>query len=205
STELCANKDIRQEVRIVTHQKKKAMLFDVVHSRPYDKILIFAGTKRMVSSICRDLLQSNVRAVESHGGLSQTKRERALQLFQGKTNVMVATDVAARGLDVKNISLVLNFDFPQTVEDYVHRIGRTGRSGTKGEAITFFTENDSPFARDLVKVLIQANQEVPIGLKDIANRSKKDSVSFRDASASRPKTFNRLSVSADWKKAARVR
>ncbi|XP_022705207.1 DEAD-box ATP-dependent RNA helicase 20-like [Varroa jacobsoni] len=204
STELCANENIKQEVRVIPENRKRAMLLDIVHSRPTHKILIFAGTKRTVSSIARELLQSGIRCVESHGDLSQAKRERSLQHFKGTTNVMVATDVAARGLDVQNISLVINVDFPQTVEDYIHRIGRTGRSGSKGEAITFFTEADAPFAKGLISVLAQADQEIPAHLRDIANRASKHNTGFRNREY-RPHApkFSRLSRSSNWRHAAR--
>ena len=97
-----------------------------------------------------------------HGDKDQHERDQVLREFkEGKTPIMVATDVAARGLDVKEVMVVINFDFPNNVEDYVHRIGRTGRAGKKGTAVTFFTSKAGKNARELSKILADAGQPVP--------------------------------------------
>merc|ERR1712166_1048282 len=100
-----------------------------------------------------------------HGDKSQGDRNAALAAFKdGSLPLPVATDVAARGLDIPNVEYVVNYTFPLTVEDYVHRIGRTGRGGKKGAAYTFFTENEKQLAGGLVNILKDAKQEVPEGL-----------------------------------------
>lgn len=103
-------------------------------------------------------------------------RENVLRSFkEGRTNVLVATDVAARGLDVDDIACVVNYDMSNNIEDYIHRIGRTGRRGRSGTAVTFLeTHSDSTarLAKPLIKVLAQANQEVPQELQDIANMTR---------------------------------
>ena len=104
-----------------------------------------------------------------HGDKSQNERDMALAEFKSGTSpILVATDVAARGLDVKDIQLVVNYDFPNNIEDYVHRIGRTGRAGAKGTAITLFTSDNNKQARDLVKLLQQTQQYVPPELQQMS-------------------------------------
>ncbi|KAG8053201.1 hypothetical protein GUJ93_ZPchr0001g30904 [Zizania palustris] len=106
-----------------------------------------------------------------HGDKSQSERDSVLSEFRsGRCPILVATDVAARGLDIKDIRVVVNYDFPTGVEDYVHRIGRTGRAGATGLAYTFFCEQDSKYASDLVKILEGANQSVSQQLRDMVSR-----------------------------------
>jgi len=114
------------------------------------------------------LKSEGIRCVELHGDKTQNYRDRSLDLFKnGIINVLIATDVASRGLDIKNIDYVINFDMPQTIENYIHRIGRTGRAGNKGKSISFFTNNDIPLASDLVNVLNLSKQPIPEQLKNI--------------------------------------
>lgn len=167
STELCASRNIKQEFRFIDNdQEKSQQLADLLEEHKDVKILIFCATQRRVTQLAMGLMRDGIRCVESHGAVSQAKRERALQLFKGPCNVLVATDVAARGLDVSNIKIVVNFDFPNTVEDYVHRIGRTGRMNNEGRAVTFFTPENKAYAKGLVELLQQAEQEVPVELSD---------------------------------------
>ena len=109
-----------------------------------------------------------------HGNLSQAQRDRVLLDFRnGTKNILVATDVAGRGLDVPDIELVINFSFPLTIEDYVHRIGRTGRAGNKGVSHTFFTAHDKARAGELNNLLRQMNQDVPESLTRFGTTVKK--------------------------------
>jgi len=94
-----------------------------------------------------------------------------LEFRSGRVPILVATDVASRGLDIKDINYVINYDLPNNIEDYVHRIGRTGRAGAKGTAVSFFTEKNSRMANDFVQVLKEANQNVPDRLLQIASES----------------------------------
>jgi ATP-dependent RNA helicase DBP3 len=106
--------------------------------------------------------------------MSQGARTQALSDFKtGKTTLLVATDVAARGLDIPKVELVINQTFPLTIEDYIHRIGRTGRAGRKGRAITFFTEHDKAHAGELQRVLREGNMEIPEQLKAFGGTIKK--------------------------------
>merc|ERR1712060_823031 len=111
-------------------------------------------------------------ATSIHGDRSQQEREMALRTFRtGRTPVLVATDVAARGLDIPHVAHVINFDLPSDIDDYVHRIGRTGRAGKKGLATAFFCDKDTPIARQLEELMSEAGQEVPGWLTEYAKRS----------------------------------
>lgn len=132
------------------------------------KILVFAETKRGADNLTRDLRMEGWPALSLHGDKKQEERTWVLDEFkQGRNPIMVATDVASRGLDVKDIRHVINYDMPNQIEDYVHRIGRTGRAGAKGNAYTFFTTDKQRLARDLVRVLKEASQAVPPELESL--------------------------------------
>lgn len=132
------------------------------------KVLIFVATKRTADDLTANLRQDGWPALAIHGDKSQGERDWVLQQFKdGKSPIMVATDVASRGIHVNGINLVVNYDFPNNVEDYVHRIGRTGRAGAKGAAITYFTQKDSRKAKQLIEVLTEAKQEVPPELQNM--------------------------------------
>ncbi|CAM6100426.1 unnamed protein product [Calypogeia fissa] len=169
--ELSANKSITQHVEVVPPYEKQRRLEQILRSQePGSKIIVFCSTKRMCDQLARTLGR-DFGAAAIHGDKSQGERDWVLSQFKaGKSPVLVATDVAARGLDIKDIRVVINYDFPTGVEDYVHRIGRTGRAGATGLAHTFFAEQDGKYAKELIKVLEGANQKVPQELRDIAAR-----------------------------------
>jgi ATP-dependent RNA helicase DDX5/DBP2 len=169
--ELAANKSITQNVEVVVPYEKQRRVEQILRSQePGSKVIIFCSTKRMCDTLSRNLSR-DFGAAAIHGDKSQSERDFVLSQFRsGRTPILVATDVAARGLDIKDIRVVVNYDFPTGVEDYVHRIGRTGRAGATGLAYTFFSEQDGKYAKDLIKVLEGANQKVPPELKDIASR-----------------------------------
>ncbi|PQQ00476.1 DEAD-box ATP-dependent RNA helicase 20 [Prunus yedoensis var. nudiflora] len=111
-------------------------------------------------------------ALSIHGDKNQAERDWVLAEFKsGRNPIMTATDVAARGLDVKDIKCVINYDFPSSLEDYVHRIGRTGRAGATGTALTFFTHANAKFARELIKILQEAGQVVSPALAAMSRSS----------------------------------
>ncbi|KAM0003825.1 putative RNA helicase [Helianthus debilis subsp. tardiflorus] len=170
--ELVANKAITQHIEVLAPMEKNRRLELILRSQePRSKVIIFCSTKKMCDQLARSLTRQ-FAAAAIHGDKSQGERDYVLNQFRtGRSPVLVATDVAARGLDIKDIRVVVNYDFPTGVEDYVHRIGRTGRAGATGEAYTFFTEQDAKHASDLVKVLEGANQRVPKELRDMAARS----------------------------------
>ncbi|XP_062213130.1 DEAD-box ATP-dependent RNA helicase 40-like isoform X2 [Phragmites australis] len=169
--ELVANSAITQHIEVITPSEKLRRLEQILRSQDSgSKILIFCTTKRMCDQLARTLTRQ-FGASAIHGDKSQSEREKVLNHFRsGRSPILVATDVAARGLDIKDIRVVINYDFPTGVEDYVHRIGRTGRAGATGVAYTFFCDQDSKYASDLIKILEGANQKVPRDLEDMASR-----------------------------------
>ena len=133
---------------------KKKLLFSMLNQTATGRVLIFTRTKRRARFLARDLEQEGHNVEALQGNMSQNRRQRAIDGFRdGKYDILVATDIAARGIDVADISHVINFDMPDTVDAYTHRIGRTGRAQETGEAFTFTTQNDDPMVRDIEKVL----------------------------------------------------
>ncbi|CAN7113341.1 unnamed protein product [Brassica rapa subsp. narinosa] len=169
--ELVANKSITQHIEVVATMEKQRRLEQILRSQePGSKVIIFCSTKRMCDQLTRNITRQ-FGAAAIHGDKSQPERDSVLNQFRsGRTPVLVATDVAARGLDVKDIRAVINYDFPNGVEDYVHRIGRTGRAGATGQAFTFFGDQDSKHASDLIKILEGADQKVPPQIREMAAR-----------------------------------
>jgi len=133
--------------------------------------VIFVETKRNADTLERDLWDSGMMCCCIHGDRTQSEREDALAAFKsGETPILVATDVAARGLDISNVGLVVNYDMPKQMDDYVHRIGRTGRAGRKGTAIAFVNER-CRYLTELTGLLRQAKQEVPSWIAELARSS----------------------------------
>merc|ERR1712183_38271 len=130
--------------------------------------LIFTKTKRAASQMYSTLARAGAPIVCLHGDMEQRDRDHALYAFKnGKAKVLVATDVAQRGLDIKNVQFGINYDPPNNSEDYVHRIGRTGRAGEKGDAYTFLYENESAPAQCIMKVMKKSGQDIPQELREI--------------------------------------
>src|SRR5436309_5508754 len=131
---------IEQTAYPVAAQSKTVLLLDLLEKEDFERVLVFTRTKRGADRLAHILEARSHKSNRIHGDRSQSQREAALRSFKtGHTNVLVATDVAARGIDIDSISHVINYDIPEAPEDYVHRIGRTGRAGQKGTAITLFT------------------------------------------------------------------
>ncbi|XP_027168933.1 DEAD-box ATP-dependent RNA helicase 30 [Coffea eugenioides] len=170
SAELKANQSIRQIIEIVTDVEKYTRLIRLLKEvMDGSRILIFVETKKGCDQVTRQLRMDGWPALSIHGDKSQDERDWVLADFKsGRNPIMIATDVAARGLDVKDIKCVVNYDFPSSLEDYVHRIGRTGRAGATGTAFTFFTHANAKFARDLIKILRDAGQIIPPDLSAMA-------------------------------------
>ncbi|KAL6997115.1 Envelope glycoprotein gp160 [Sarracenia purpurea var. burkii] len=170
SADLKANQAINQIVEVVTEVEKYNRLIRLLkESMDGSRILVFMETKKGCDHVTRQLRMDGWPALSIHGDKNQAERDWVLAEFKsGRSPIMTATDVAARGLDVKDIKCVINYDFPSSLEDYVHRIGRTGRAGAKGTALTFFTHSNAKFARDLIKILQEAGQIVPPALSALA-------------------------------------
>ncbi|HDP54771.1 MAG TPA: DEAD/DEAH box helicase, partial [Bacteroidetes bacterium] len=125
-------------VSVKLGEKKMDILLGMIRDDTFKKVLVFAETKRWVSRICKDLRKSGIKVDEIHGDKSQNYRLKALNSFRDNSiQVLVATDVAARGLDISHVSHVINYEQPRNIDSYIHRIGRTGRAGQLGKAITF--------------------------------------------------------------------
>ncbi|KAF6260245.1 DEAD-domain-containing protein [Scenedesmus sp. NREL 46B-D3] len=161
---------IAQHVEYVQQDQKRETVLDCVNTVE-GLTLVFVETKRGADQLEDYLLRQNLPATSIHGDKSQGEREMALRAFRsGKCRILVATDVAARGLDIPHVTHVINYDLPKDIDDYVHRIGRTGRAGKKGLATAFFTDDDFGLARSLQEVLSETGQEVPGWLANIASR-----------------------------------
>lgn len=133
---------------------KKNLLLAMLQQTPTGRVLIFTRTKYRARNLARDLEKRGYRAAALQGNMSQNQRQKAINGFRdGKYDILAATDVAARGIDVSEISHVINFDIPDTVDAYTHRIGRTGRAHQSGEAFTFARQDDAPMIRDIEKLL----------------------------------------------------
>ncbi|NWH73272.1 DDX4 helicase, partial [Piaya cayana] len=162
--------DIQQTVLQVSQYYKRSKLMEILQSIVPERTMVFVDQKKKADYIAAFLCQENIPATSIHGDREQREREIALRDFRlGKCPVLVATSVAGRGLDIENVQHVINFDLPATIEEYVHRIGRTGRCGNIGKAVCFFdSSSDGHLAHSLVKVLSDAHQEVPVWLEEMA-------------------------------------
>ncbi|XP_010923340.1 DEAD-box ATP-dependent RNA helicase 37 [Elaeis guineensis] len=170
---------IVQRVEYVLESDKRSHLMDLLHAQRANGVhgkqaltLVFVETKKGADSLEHWLCMNGFPATTIHGDRTQQEREYALRSFKsGATPILVATDVAARGLDIPHVAHVVNFDLPNDIDDYVHRIGRTGRAGKSGLATAFFNDNNLNLARPLAELMQEANQEVPAWLSRYAARS----------------------------------
>lgn len=143
---------IQQRMYWVNRDKRQALLLDVLEHEPAAQALVFTRTKRGADRLARVLTKAGQPAQAIHGDKTQGQREKALQAFKGgRLKILVATDLASRGIDVKELDLVINYDMPDEAETYVHRIGRTGRAGREGVAISFRGYDDTDVEKQLVK------------------------------------------------------
>ncbi|XP_022753526.1 DEAD-box ATP-dependent RNA helicase 52-like isoform X2 [Durio zibethinus] len=169
---------IVQRVELVHESDKRSHLMDLLHAQRANGVqgkaltLVFVETKKGADLLEQWLCMNGFPATTIHGDRTQQEREQALRSFKsGATPILVATDVAARGLDIPHVAHVVNFDLPNDIDDYVHRIGRTGRAGKTGLATAFFNDNNASLARSLADIMQEANQEVPAWLTGYAARS----------------------------------
>ncbi|MFA5668619.1 MAG: DEAD/DEAH box helicase [Balneolaceae bacterium] len=183
---------VDQLLYLVPKKYKPNLLTHILHTEEYDSALVFSRTKHGANKIVKFLLKAEINADAIHGNKSQAARQRALNAFKdGDIKVLVATDIAARGIDVSQLSLVINFDLPNVPETYVHRIGRTGRAKASGIAMSFCDAEQKSLLKDIQKLL---GEEIPVvkdhpfvddGLTDIV------SAPVRNERSSRRKPQNR--------------
>ena len=163
------SENITQTIEYVEDIDKRSVLLDILNYHGTGLTLIFVETKRMADSLSDFLINQRFPATSIHGDRTQRERERALDMFRtGKFPILVATAVAARGLDIPNVTHVVNYDLPTDIDDYVHRIGRTGRAGNTGKSTAFFNRGNRGIVRDLIELLKEAHQEVPSFLENVA-------------------------------------
>jgi len=144
---------VEQSVYYVSKEDKRSLLKHVLTDSGIDHALVFTRTKRGADRVARDLSKSGIRAEAIHGNKSQGAREKALQGFKSRRiRVLVATDIASRGIDIDKLSHVINYELPEVPETYVHRIGRTGRAGSPGRALSFCTNDEKPLLQDINKL-----------------------------------------------------
>jgi ATP-dependent RNA helicase DDX41 len=163
-----ANLDVIQEVEYVKQEAKLVYLLKCLQKTP-PPVLVFCENKSDVDDVHEYLLLKGIEAVAIHGGLDQEERHEAIRGFkEGSKDVLIGTDVASKGLDFPAIQHVINFDMPKEIENYVHRIGRTGRCGRTGVATTFVNKNqEETILLDLKALLLEANQHVPPFLQQL--------------------------------------
>lgn len=150
---------VKQEVYFVSKGNKVNLLVHLLQEQPESSVLVFSRTKHGANKIVKKLAQAAIPSAAIHGNKSQTARQNALNDFKdGKLEVLIATDIAARGIDVDGLSLVINYDLPNVPETYVHRIGRTGRANASGIAVSFCDKDERPYLRDIEKLI---KQDVP--------------------------------------------
>ncbi len=151
---------IAQSVYFVSKSDKKLLLAHILKNRSLDRVLVFSRTKHGSDKIVKDLQKSGIRAEAIHGNKSQNARQRALAAFKdGEIRVLVATDIAARGIDIDSLAYVINYDLPNEPESYVHRIGRTGRAGASGLAMSFCDGEERAYLRDIERLI---RKSVPV-------------------------------------------
>jgi len=150
---------VEQSYVAVDHERKLELLVGLIQRDRPEKGIVFTRTKRGADRVASRLRSHGVDAEEIHGDLSQSRRESILRRFRADDlTLLIATDVAARGLDIEGVTHIVNFDIPQNPEDYVHRIGRTARMGKRGHAVTFVTREDGPLLTEIEKLI---NKHIP--------------------------------------------
>jgi len=184
----------------VPKSRKVDLLLRLLEAEHLESVLVFSRTKHGADKIARKLTQAGIETAALHSNRSQGQRVAALKAFRnGHVRVLVATDIAARGIDVEGISHVINFDFPMHAEDYVHRIGRTGRAEAEGDAISFVTADDEPNVRDLEKMIRRT-----IERKKVAGFDYTERAAVTATFAPRPAAGRRSFESHDRVRARRV-
>ncbi|HBW87056.1 MAG TPA: DEAD/DEAH box helicase, partial [Crocinitomicaceae bacterium] len=151
---------IDQRINLVAKGNKQLLLKKILKQEDVESVLVFSKTKHGANRIVQYLESESIKVAAIHGNKSQAAREKALSGFRtGSIKVLVATDIAARGIDVPGISHVINYDIPNDPESYVHRIGRTGRAGNSGLAISLCEESEKPYVRDIEKIM---GRKIPV-------------------------------------------
>jgi ATP-dependent RNA helicase RhlE len=195
---------VEQTIYFVNKPSKPKLLIHLLKEQSYYSVLVFSRTKHGADKIVRVLSKAGISAAAIHGNKSQNARQKALGNFKdGKIHVLVATDIAARGIDIDHLSLVINFDLPNIPESYVHRIGRTGRADASGTAISFCNAEEQAYLKDIQKLIkkkievvedhpfTEGNQDVPPKSKQAQPRNRYRSKYKKDKEGGGNKNWNR--------------
>ena len=208
---------ISQGVYFVSKKDKKNLLIDILKDESIKSLLVFSRTKYGANNITKQLAKAGIEALAIHGNKSQNARQVALNSFKdGSIRVLVATDIAARGIDVEDLSYVINYDLPEVPETYVHRIGRTGRAGNNGVAFSFCDSEERKYLREIEKVIkksipvIESNKyidespkEVRENIKTDKNKSEKSYSNNRNSKSNKSNKDNKGSRSSKDSKSRR--
>ena len=196
-----AARSVKQVLHPVDKRRKTELLQYLVEQNGWSQALVFSKTKHGANKITRDLLKTGIRAAAIHGNKSQAQRTKALEDFKrGRVAILVATDIASRGIDIVELPLVVNFDLPHVPEDYVHRIGRTGRAGMTGNAISLVSADELKQLRDIERVIKQPLERIEIEnfepehtlpLSNVGHNQSGNKPNFSRANGSRPSNQNR--------------
>ncbi|XP_066259485.1 probable ATP-dependent RNA helicase DDX43 [Euwallacea similis] len=172
SLDLAATHSVTQIIQLIDEREKEETFLNFARNLgPDEKMIVFCGTKAKADHLSVECALQNISSTALHGNRDQADREQAVaDITSGVVKILIATDVASRGLDIDDITHVLNYDFPKNIEEYVHRVGRTGRAGKTGESISYFTRNDWGQAAELIKILEEADQFIPEEIYDMAKR-----------------------------------
>ena len=185
---------IEQQLYFVEKQEKRELLPDIIRQSNVHQVLVFTRTKHGANKVARDLNRAGIKTKSIHGDKSQNQRQRALADFKEcKIAVLVATDIAARGIDINDLPLVINFDLPNIPETYVHRIGRTGRAGQEGTAISFCDRSERPYLGDIEKLIgkrIPVAGEIPHEEKEEEKRESAQRKTTNKRSRRKPVSEN---------------
>ncbi len=190
---------VNQKVYFVGKEDKRKLLYHIIRNDKINNVLVFSRTKHGADNVVKALKKNNVTAEAIHGDKSQNARQRVLEAFKNKEiSVLVATDIAARGIDIESLPFVINFDIPNISETYVHRIGRTGRAGNSGLAISFCAKDEIPYWKDiekLIKISVKVEKdhpypytdvpENPDAKPDLRNKKKAETPNSRKSEASK--------------------
>jgi ATP-dependent RNA helicase RhlE len=169
--------NVNQEIYFVDKEQKRNLLYHLIQTRAMETVLVFVRTKHGADNVVKALKKQEISAEAIHGDKSQNARVRALESFKNnEIKVLVATDIAARGIDIESLPYVINFELPNIAETYVHRIGRTGRAGNSGIAISFCAQDEKPYLKDiekLTKVPIKVIHDHPFPMELNAEKPQK--------------------------------
>lgn len=186
------SENVQQKAYAVEQRKKQALITQILKKEDNKQVIIFTKTKLTASRLSRALQREDIAADAIHGDKSQKERIAALDAFkEGSITALVATDVAARGLDISDLPMVVNYEIPSSPEDYVHRIGRTGRAGASGVAISFVSDDEEKYFIEIEKLIKKSIPREPVKIEQSSNTHSKPNNQTKSGSATSAKKYNK--------------